>query len=851
MHEDAKRKRSYKSVISGENDAGGGAAEGEGEDRRGGGGLSRGVEAPEGQGARVATQDEDALCIQVREALAAVRRRELSAFYSTIVGTISELAVNMNGGGLIGGDTRLGMGMRAMPSLLRALTASASSIDASAHVGLLGSLFQLNLWMCNDCSGSAEISDGMLRLVVNLVSINGEGIVQLVVQFLAKNIVPPSDAYLEKSKEIQRAVGALTEQQAIASEAKGAAGGATSAEHAADVVVMNHLQSTMTRVRSALEQILSLVPTSSTLALPILVRAMPHCVRRKEVQCSYLYCIFGIAESSAAGASIWDGLFGSVVEKLLEVDVEVRWDDIEDALKLDMDAETRDAEAIETQRELGGDDDHQGVFDLEEFLQDSGDSSSGGVKALDINGERSDIGSKKAPKAAIGEGAVPNRKACSASMVSAEKLDAMMDVTFSHIKRQCAKVGQQEVLRTVMNVFERVLLLAHRSKFTQYVVFHTVCLDSQPQRSSQIFCKMLIEKYAGDEARPTIVRLAALAFASSFVVRFAKIPSAVVVDMLMWLSSSCVREGLRASLGAPGNGSQSLQPSNSNQLSLLHGSCQALLYILCFRLRHLAAGNKEALALKQQLHLDDILLSPLQPLRYCIQDISQEFLLQASHYALFSSEQLRELQGQTHGNASGANVGANGNHGMGRPLELFFPFDPYLLRLSSRRLALGRNYVTSDGAGITPKTQEMELSDVLSDGSAHVDDDDDDDDEDDDVDDDDDDDASSSDSEDDEMARSIRSSEGFARMPGSLDEASPASGSGSLPKVGPYAFTRPTPIAAIAEKYRQRGWSDTSSASEQEWQGATPMSVGGFGASPMAMTPENLKFMMREKKAQA
>ena len=154
--------------------------------------------------------------------------------------------------------------------------------------------------------------------------------------------------------------------------------------------------------------------------------------------------------------------------------------------------------------------------------------------------------------------------------------------------------------------------------------------------------------------------------------------------------------------------------------------------------------------------------------------------------------------------------------------------------------------MTSDGAGIAPKTQAQEYyEDAHSDGSVH------DDEEEDDEDGEEGDDASSSDSEDDEMARSIRSSEGFARMPGSVDDASPASGGGSLPRAGPssYAFTRPTPIAAIAEKYRQRGWSDTSSASEQEWSGATPMSLG---PSPMAMmTPENMKFMMREKRAPA
>lgn len=76
-------------------------------------------------------------------------------------------------------------------------------------------------------------------------------------------------------------------------------------------------------------QVLSLVPTAPTNMLPLLVSQLPHKLRGRDVQCAYLSALLALAESRA-GAPIKDALLTAVVEHLLSIDVEIKWEDIVD-----------------------------------------------------------------------------------------------------------------------------------------------------------------------------------------------------------------------------------------------------------------------------------------------------------------------------------------------------------------------------------------------------------------------------------------------------------------------------------------------------------------------------------------
>lgn len=74
---------------------------------------------------------------------------------------------------------------------------------------------------------------------------------------------------------------------------------------------------------------LSLVPTAPTNMLPLLVAQLPHKLRGRDVQCAYLSALFALAESPA-GAPIKEALLTAVLEHVLSIDVEIKWEDIVD-----------------------------------------------------------------------------------------------------------------------------------------------------------------------------------------------------------------------------------------------------------------------------------------------------------------------------------------------------------------------------------------------------------------------------------------------------------------------------------------------------------------------------------------
>lgn len=71
-------------------------------------------------------------------------------------------------------------------------------------------------------------------------------------------------------------------------------------------------------------QVLALVPMAPTRLLPVLAAGLPHKSRDRDAHCLALRGVFALA-ASPAGATIREGLLAAVVDDLLELDVEIRW----------------------------------------------------------------------------------------------------------------------------------------------------------------------------------------------------------------------------------------------------------------------------------------------------------------------------------------------------------------------------------------------------------------------------------------------------------------------------------------------------------------------------------------------
>lgn len=77
-------------------------------------------------------------------------------------------------------------------------------------------------------------------------------------------------------------------------------------------------------------QAVQLVPALPTRLLPMLVQNMPHKLRDRSAQCLYLGALISLSEGKV-GPALREGLLGGLVEHLLSIDADIRWEDIVDA----------------------------------------------------------------------------------------------------------------------------------------------------------------------------------------------------------------------------------------------------------------------------------------------------------------------------------------------------------------------------------------------------------------------------------------------------------------------------------------------------------------------------------------
>lgn len=77
-------------------------------------------------------------------------------------------------------------------------------------------------------------------------------------------------------------------------------------------------------------QAVQLVPALPTRLLPMLVQNMPHKLRDRSTQCLFLSAIISLCEGKV-GPALREGLLAGVVEHLLSIDADIRWEDIVDA----------------------------------------------------------------------------------------------------------------------------------------------------------------------------------------------------------------------------------------------------------------------------------------------------------------------------------------------------------------------------------------------------------------------------------------------------------------------------------------------------------------------------------------
>ncbi|PNH03401.1 RNA polymerase I-specific transcription initiation factor RRN3 [Tetrabaena socialis] len=595
-------------------------------------------------------------------------------------------------------------------TLVGAVTANVSAIRERKHEAIVADILGIKLW-----TAAPGILSAVLDFTRNLVVANS-AFTHTCLQLIVYSFTPPpgppdpTDPSQDPHGAWRPSEQALTVHQALL---------------------------------SLLNRVMALVPTAPTNVLPLIVTQMPHKLRDRNTQCLYLSALFRIAEDRS-GASMREALLTAVVEHLLSLDVEIRWEDIAD---------------VPTGEEEEADDGVvEDIFELEGML----------ASELDINAGPEEVAQRHAVLAmrngaagdgrggwegavagahnsAGGAGAGQQPQASSRPPVDemANKLDSMMELAFEHLAKRIAAGDQRQVWETLLSAFERTVLNTHRSKFTQFLLFYS-CLSS-PGHSPHGLLRLLFTRLR-DTRQPAITRAACAAYLASFLARSAFLSEAVVVKALQELSCFCLEYCNNQQAGGCGpnrssNGgapppagsladcapfasmSAEAASSQTQRHQVLYAAVQAVLYVLCYHMHPLvgslhqqqqggsadqadgakpasgsatapttAAGAAapatssserrqlaEAVVAMVRGPVWQVLNHRLQPLGVCLPSVAAEFVHQAAALGIVDC---RSLLSQLEPSSRSQ-----------RPLEMFFPFDPYLLKRSSRYLQLKHSYV--------------------------------------------------------------------------------------------------------------------------------------------------------------
>uniref|UniRef100_A0A7R9VSW0 RNA polymerase I-specific transcription initiation factor RRN3 n=1 Tax=Chlamydomonas euryale TaxID=1486919 RepID=A0A7R9VSW0_9CHLO len=434
---------------------------------------------------------------------------------------------------------------------------------------------------------------------------------------------------------------------------------------------------------------------------------MPHKLRCRDEQCLYLSTVFALAERPACG-TLRDGILTAAVEHLLSLDVEIRWQDIADVA-----ADERD--------EMGSTDDDEDIFELEGMsdldIRDGSDEAGGAYGSSCDEAGFGGLG--RVAAAAAAEASTSGRQATDEM---ADTLDSLMELTFEHLTRRHAMGNASEVWACLLSLFERLVLPTARCKFTQFLVFGSAALG--PPCRSESLIALLLSRATSTTGVPDMARCIAAAYLGSFLARAAFVPSGTVLSALTQLLAFCKKYASTAAAApaAVSTPRASTTPMNSMPRLLVGGDAasartspqvlqphavfyacvQAAMYVLCYRL---CPGTAEGAAQLIQSLLLPLLLGPLDPLRHVLPSVSAEFAHQVSSAHGLDTATGSELaaaavaaaaaarSGSTVSSTAGVASGISGSRSC-RPLDVFFPFDPYLLSRSARLLSLRETYIS-------------------------------------------------------------------------------------------------------------------------------------------------------------
>mmetsp|Transcript_3764 Transcript_3764/g.4180 ORF Transcript_3764/g.4180 Transcript_3764/m.4180 type:complete len:736 (+) Transcript_3764:125-2332(+) len=343
----------------------------------------------------------------------------------------------------------------------------------------------------------------------------------------------------------------------------------------------------------------------------------------------------------------------------------------------------------------------------------------------------------------------------------AERLDSIMLLLFQHVEKrlQGDPTSALTLFQLIIPIFENNILTTYRSKYVQFIVFH-LCGATKCDDIYREFAGYLIEGIL-DPYRSTAIRQISTCYLASFVSRANYVcpetACETVSALLRWA------ETYLAVMEQEENDLINFQFCCEKH-SLFYTVCQAAFYLMCFRGVEVIDHHRSALAYfaNNPSPVDDSIFADLDlidlsqarwekicghylnPLRFCLESVREEFIDLAKAHSLLTIELQKKLnasakkQSSSHAkpnkrrgkriNTPAISTALKGNYGVGgmgkgsNPLDSFFPFDPYLLRESHE--LIGPLYRDWNGGIEVEDDNDVEVSSLPEDYGYEDDDDD-------------------------------------------------------------------------------------------------------------------------------
>uniref|UniRef100_A0A8C7PAQ3 RNA polymerase I-specific transcription initiation factor RRN3 n=1 Tax=Oncorhynchus mykiss TaxID=8022 RepID=A0A8C7PAQ3_ONCMY len=392
-----------------------------------------------------------------------------------------------------------------------------------------------------------------------------------------------------------------------------------------DILITQYdLPRSFDQCHQALQLIGRYVPSTSCFLMPILIENFPFVQKSSRTLECYVHNLLRVAVYIP---SLRRDVLELIISRMLKLDVSAPRGEIEDV------------EENAVQQELKGEQEEEGLFDMDEDVC-SVNSSPAGTNVM--------------------------------VHPVAERLDTLMVVLLAFIKDMCHVNGCLDVERTkdlykdLVCVFDKLILPTHASCHVQYALFY---LCSFRLALAEAFLEHLW-RLLQSPSHPAVLRQSAAGYMGSFLARANFLPVVTVracLDLLVpWL---------HLYIDSQDSGSRAYCDIT------LHGpfynACQAVFYTLIFRHRSILEGN-----MKKGRGLHMRFLSASKNVKWLFDpdvypSIHRKYQLVFCYTIIERNN--RHVLPVVRSSVGGDCVSTNTN-----PLDSFFPFDPYVLKRSSK-----------------------------------------------------------------------------------------------------------------------------------------------------------------------